>query len=465
MGRTSWRALVGVAVGTAVLAVPVWSETVAAGAPPASATTPAAPGPAAGPGTPLPAGWELCVLKGIGAPGTAANVAALDEWQTAEGGSTNNAAAFNPFNTRRATDANGAALPVSGAPGGFAAFTTWQAGCAATVATLLQPTMAPVVTALQIGTVSPPGIFLAVVDQTPWCAPSSDGVPCYASDILASELLGALLNGRSKELTAVMTSYASTGADLRAYEKAAYVTVIEQDQMAVKDAALTVAQHVDAGAHERFVSTRDTLRRIALDNYTSGAALQFDQSLSLVTTPDEQDGIAQYLQGVATTVAIGRFDQAKAVLHAADERLHAAQTDATVATATSSGAAAAESQALGALEADVQGLESSLSCTPATVVAAQPAAGPIPPPKPAANTPATTSTTAPPGRHGTTTTPSVTTTSTPSATTKATPPASPPAAPVVGAGQMWQGLEACLASPAPPGSVATTAEIAATRAS
>jgi hypothetical protein len=462
MGRTLWRALVGVAVGTAALAVPMRSDSYAAGAPPAAATTPAVPsGPAPGPGTPLPAGWELCILQGIGAPGTAANVAALDEWQTAEGGSTANAAAFNPFNTRRMTDASGAALPVSGAPGGFAAFTTWQAGCAATVATLLQPTMAPVVTALQVGTVSPPGIFLAVVDQTPWCAPSSDGVPCYAGDILASELLGALLNGRSKALTSVLTSYASTGADLRAYEKAAYVTVIEQAQLAVKDTALTVARHVVAGAQDRLTSTRDTLRRIALDNYMSGAALQFDQSLSLVTTPDEQDGIAQYLQGVATSVAVGRFDQARTALNGADARLHAAQSDATEATATSNGAAAAESQALAALEADVQGLESSLSCTTATVVPAPAASGPTTPAERAANAPATTSTTRPAGGRNTTTT----TTTTTSASTIATPSAAPPPAPQVGAGQMWQGLEACLASPAPPGSVATAAEVAAARSS
>ena len=34
-------------------------------------------------GTPLPAGWELCILQGINAPATQANVADLDEWQLA----------------------------------------------------------------------------------------------------------------------------------------------------------------------------------------------------------------------------------------------------------------------------------------------------------------------------------------------------------------------------------------------
>ena len=57
--------------------------------------------------TPLPPGWELCVLQGLTAPLTPANVTDLDAWQAAEGGSTNNTAAFNPFNTQRTTDLTG----------------------------------------------------------------------------------------------------------------------------------------------------------------------------------------------------------------------------------------------------------------------------------------------------------------------------------------------------------------------
>ena len=59
---------------------------------------------ASGSDTPLPPGWELCILQGVGAPATEANIADLDEWQVAEGGSTNNTAAYNPFNTQRMTD-------------------------------------------------------------------------------------------------------------------------------------------------------------------------------------------------------------------------------------------------------------------------------------------------------------------------------------------------------------------------
>ncbi len=134
-------------------------------------------------GTPLPPGWELCVLAGVAAPATRANVADLDEWQVAEGGSTNNAAAYNPFNTRRTTDAQGAPLPVASMVGGFPAFPDWLTGCSATVATLLQPNMAVITAALQAGNVAPPGQFLVDVDGSAWCAPSAAGQPCYETAI------------------------------------------------------------------------------------------------------------------------------------------------------------------------------------------------------------------------------------------------------------------------------------------
>ncbi len=143
------------------------------------------PAAASGGGTPLPPGWELCVLEGLSAPATSANVTDLDEWQAAEGGSTNNTAAFNPFNTGRTTDTNGAPIPgVVPSANGFPAFTDWAGGCSATVATLFQPNMWVITAALRAGTVAPPAAFLAVVDQSAWCAPSPDGLPCYASSLL-----------------------------------------------------------------------------------------------------------------------------------------------------------------------------------------------------------------------------------------------------------------------------------------
>ncbi|HUI02353.1 MAG TPA: hypothetical protein VLZ77_02345 [Acidimicrobiales bacterium] len=358
----------------AVLSVTAASPALAAG-PSSPAGSPAAAPPV--PGTPLPPGWEQCVLQGVGAPNTADDVADLDQWQTAEGGSTNNAAAYNPFNTRQMTDATGAALPVAATPGGFPAFRTWEAGCAATVATLLQPDMAPIVAALAAGDVSPPGLFLAAVDQSPWCAPSSDGVPCYAGDILAAELLRALLHGRSAQLNAVLTSYADTGTDLGAYEKAAYVVAVEQGQVAERTAELDAAQQALSGAQAALGSVTRTLRHVALNDYTSGAVVQFDPSLAIVTSPDAQDVEEGYFRSVAVGQAVLDFDRARSAFDAAAATQRLAQAAVVQATAAADAASAAEGQALGTLQSDVQGLESGLSCAPPSLVttAAAPVAG------------------------------------------------------------------------------------------
>ena len=231
-------------------------------------------------GTPLPAGWELCVLQGINAPLTADGAADLDEWQKAEGGSTNNLAAYNPFNTRRATDATGAALPVASSARGFPAFASWAAGCAATVATLLQPNMAPILTALRAGGVALPGVFLTYVDQSAWCAPSG-GIPCYASQILAGELVGALVTGNADQFRVVLASYADTSTALNSYQKA--VSVTAQDQVVVTQEGDRLATAVQEVAVARGIlgAARTSLRRLALDDYTSDQVAGSNADLQL----------------------------------------------------------------------------------------------------------------------------------------------------------------------------------------
>ena len=96
-------------------------------------------------------------------------------------GPTNNTAAYNPFNTQRTTDATDAPIPGVDSANGFPAFPTWAAGCSATVATLYQPNMWVITAALRAGNVTPQAAFLAVVDQSAWCAPSPTGVPCYVN--------------------------------------------------------------------------------------------------------------------------------------------------------------------------------------------------------------------------------------------------------------------------------------------
>ena len=193
-------------------------------------------------GTPLPPGWELCVLAGVQAPATRANVADLDEWQAAEGGSTNNTAAYNPFNTTRTTDAQGAPLPVSSMVGGFPAFPDWLTGCSATVATLLQPNMWVITAALRTGNVTPPGQFLVDVDGSAWCAPLANGQPCYETAIAAS---GGGIPGVIAASSA-LSVYSNVQSDLRAY-RAAGATVADAAEHAGRSGSRRHQDAAEAG--------------------------------------------------------------------------------------------------------------------------------------------------------------------------------------------------------------------------
>lgn len=91
-------------------------------------------------------GWEGDVLRAIGAPASAANVAFLDTWQRYEGGS----AAFNPLNTTQsepgATDYNSV---------GVKNYPSAAVGAKATAATLENGRYDAVVSALRTGNPQP----------------------------------------------------------------------------------------------------------------------------------------------------------------------------------------------------------------------------------------------------------------------------------------------------------------------
>jgi hypothetical protein len=337
----------------------------------------ATPPPKAGAvvGTPLPPGWELCVLDGVGAPSTADNVADLDEWQVVEGGSTNNAAAYNPFNVRQVTDSTGAPLPAVIGPGGFPAFATWAAGCAATVATLLQAVMAPIVTALVAGNVSVPGIFLFDVDQSPWCAPSADGIPCYATEVLAGEIVQALLNGSSRELQGTLTSYSNTGVDLQSYEEAAYVTAVDKNLVAAKNVLLVASEHAVSVARTALSRAKGALRGLALDDYTGSASSRFESSLPLLESPDQRDTIGQFYRTIAASLLTDHYEQAEAGVRASLSRRQAAASSVAHATSLLESAQLAENQTLAGLETDVKTVEVGLACTAPSVITA--AASPV----------------------------------------------------------------------------------------
>lgn len=328
------------------------------------------PNPGAVVGTPLPSGWELCVLEGVGASGTADNVADLDEWQVVEGGSTNNTAAYNPFNVRQVTDSTGAALPAVVMSDGFPAFATWAAGCAATVAALLQPIMIPIVTALRAGDVAVPGIFLFDVDQSPWCAPSADGIPCYASEVLAGEIVQALLNGSSRQLKSSLTSYSNTGADLRSYQEAAYVVVADQNIVVAKNVLLAASEQAVSVARATLSRATRALRRLALDDYTDAAASRFESSLPLLGSPDQRDSIGQYFLNIAASLLTGHYDRAEAAVKASISKRQAAEASVAHATSALDSAQSAESVTLSGLDSDVKGIEAGLACTVPSVVTA-----------------------------------------------------------------------------------------------
>ncbi len=384
---------------------------------------PAVAVPASG-GTALPAGWELCVIQGLQAPVTGANVADLDQWQAAEGGSTNNSAAYNPFNTMRTTDATGAALPATLTSNGFPAFTTWLAGCAATVATLLQPNMSSITASLRAGDVSPPGAFLAAVDQSQWCAPS-DGTPCYLDTILRSS--GGLATSALLASSA-LDVFGNVQSDVRSYQLATAAVAADQGVLAAKTQALQAAVSSVSAAESVYAVAGRTLQKFAIDEYVS-SGLYVSTSYTNVTGrpnpfgPQNADGVvAQEYKSVATSDLVGRYQAAaSAVSTARAERSDAAKAMSKAALILAADEKA-ENRSVVELVGDLATMQRAGACTAVALTVSTTAPGPpVPitplntpaPPTPTTTVPTTTPTTAPaPTPAPTTTTTSSTTTTT-----------------------------------------------------
>lgn len=301
----------------------------------------------------LPRGWELCVLQGVGGHATPSNLADLDTWQAAEGGATQNGLAYNPYNTRRGTDQANAALPASYTPDGFPVFANWPAGCAATVATILQPDMGPIATALGAGTVSPPASFLTTVDKTPWCAPS-DGVPCYT----------ALITSRAVVSSAQATTLLhDAGTSLTTYDQAVSrqtalqgTLASDQEQLQAADVEVTLARLMVQHA-------TDVLRSLAIYEYTSNPSLDHMASLlSRFHPPSQTDMLTQYYLGLDASSEVGQLQHAQAALAQA-QATHVAASDAVSrTTAALQGATADTGRAHGAVAARLGALLQAGAC-------------------------------------------------------------------------------------------------------
>jgi hypothetical protein len=367
------------------------------------ATLPGHAGAVASFGTPLPAGWELCILAGVTAPATQANVANLDAWQQAEGGSTNNTAAYNPFNTLRTTDNAGKPVPAITSSNGFPAYANWQGGCTATVATLDQPNMTSIVAALQAGDVAPPGAFLAAVDESQWCAPSADGMPCYFSHIVnaAGEVAGLVTH------SSALAVFGNVKGDLAAYEKSVAAQQFEQMVLTVRNEQLTEAQSQASQAEQSYLAVRESLRKFAVDEYMSSGLFEASSFFNDIvgTNPfqahNEDNVTSQQYQGVIAKDLVARFDAAAATSKASIDRREAAGKAVTEAASTLASENQNETHALSKLVADVATLEIAGACTTVTLTATSSTA------------PATTATADSSGSPTTTTTSSTTTTTVP----------------------------------------------------
>ena len=363
--------------------------------------------------TPLPPGWELCVLEGVAAPATAANVADLDEWQAAEGGSTNNTAAFNPFNTMRTTDVTGAPIPETGSANGFPAFPTWAAGCSATVATLYQPNMWVITSALRAGNVTPSSAFLAVVDQSSWCAPSPTGVPCYVNAMESTPGSLAL----DVPASSALDVYGNVTTDLQSYQESIAAVSADQNNVGLRNFALAVSQAKVATAQEQVDAATHALRGFAISEYVnsglySGAPLVSSGGTQPIgpNTPQSSDGVVaqQYLR-VTTSNLLAQSGAAAAELQASKHGRSDAAKALGRAALTLTSDETAESRDLDQLIEDVGTLEHAGACATVTIT---------PPPSTTAAVPGTTSATT---TTTTTTVPSTTTTTVPSTTTTTVP--------------------------------------------
>ena len=375
--------------------------------------------------TPLPPGWELCVLEGVAAPATAANVADLDEWQAAEGGSTNNTAAYNPYNTQRTTDVTNAAIPGAvPSANGFPAFPTWAAGCSATVATLFQPNMWVIDAALRAGNVSPPAAFLAVVDQSQWCAPSATGVPCYVNAMEATPGSLALDVPSSSALDV----YGNVNKDLLTYQTSITTVSSDENEVGARDLALAAAGTQLQSTEGQLDAASRSLRSFAVSEYVSsglysGAPLVSDGETPALgpSTPQDSDGVvAQQYLGVTASDLVKHDNVALAAFKSAEQHRDDASKALGQAALTLTSDESAENRDLLELVKDVATLEHAGACATVTITP-PPSSGSV-----AAGATTTTTTTVPPTTTTTTVPPTTTTTAVAPTTTTTTVPTGVP---------------------------------------
>jgi hypothetical protein len=108
-----------------------------------------------------PTTWAQALLGALGDPATSENVRAITSWERAEGGHWSNSARFNPLNTTQKEPGSAAMNSV-----GVQAYTSWDQGLAATVATLRNGRYGGILAALAAANCAP--CVAAAVGASPW---------------------------------------------------------------------------------------------------------------------------------------------------------------------------------------------------------------------------------------------------------------------------------------------------------
>ncbi len=164
-------------------------------------------------GTLSPAQVAAEVLAGLGASSAPpSSVAALEAWQAVEGGAgpqygdPANTAAYNPYNTTLRVPGS---KTVSGGPAakaGVQAYSSWQQGIAATVATLSEPAYAGVVSDLVSG--APTAVTEEAIVSSPWGTKNIGGL----SSAGQSPLSANAATSPASSASAASPSSANTGS-------------------------------------------------------------------------------------------------------------------------------------------------------------------------------------------------------------------------------------------------------------
>lgn len=319
-------------------------------------------------GTALPPGWELCILQQIGAPATPENVGDLYAWQVAEGGSTDNSAAYNPFNTRRTTEADNAPLAFVTSQNTFPAFSSWQAGCAATVATLAQPNMAQILSALRAGEVPSVASFLIDVDLTQWCAPTN-GTPCYESAIEGG---GGASDSEEQDDLKVLSD---TSSSLDTYVSDTQATASDSQALAVENQLLLGAELEEISAKGALTAAAEALRQLALYEYMDDKeeSRMITSELEPFAAPSEKQVVAGVYANVDTSETVDRYESAERAFDASVANSVAHEAAVERATSVLEDAEAEQDRAMSALDASVTTIETAGACTNATASPVVPA--------------------------------------------------------------------------------------------